>query len=75
MAKNINQLSQHEVVITLTSGTADLSVNSMYAIPFDLLEFLSEIMRTSDTCPTFEKNSSKSLGLIFLASCIQNTVL
>ena len=27
------------------------------------------------TCPTFEKNSSKSLGLIFLASCIQNAVL
>ena len=37
--------------------------------------FQQELEERWLTCPTFEKNSSKSLGLIFLASCIQNAVL
>ena len=43
------------------------------ALPLPLL--LSLKIDCRDTCPTLEKNSSRSLGLIFLASCIQNTVL
>jgi len=37
-------------VSPIASGTDDDSTNSMYAIPFDLREFLSEIIRTSLTC-------------------------
>ena len=33
----------------IASGTEEASTNSMYAIPFDLLEFLSEIILTSLT--------------------------
>lgn len=34
----------------IASGTDEASTNSMYAIPLDLLEFLSEIILTSLTC-------------------------
>lgn len=34
----------------IASGTEEASTNSMYAMPFDLLEFLSEIILTSLTC-------------------------
>lgn len=33
----------------IASGTEEASTNSMYAMPFDLLEFLSEIILTSLT--------------------------
>lgn len=33
----------------IASGTDEASTNSMYAMPFDLLEFLSEIILTSLT--------------------------
>lgn len=36
-------------VSPMASGTEDDSTNSMYAIPFDLREFLSEIILTSLT--------------------------
>lgn len=34
----------------IASGTEEASTNSIYAIPLDLLEFLSEIILTSLTC-------------------------
>ncbi|TNN48752.1 hypothetical protein EYF80_041056 [Liparis tanakae] len=37
-------------VSPMASGTEDDSTNSMYAMPFDLREFLSEIILTSLTC-------------------------
>lgn len=36
-------------VSPIASGTEEDSTNSMYAMPFDLLEFLSEIILTSLT--------------------------
>lgn len=33
----------------MASGTDEVSTNSMYAMPFDLLEFLSEMILTSLT--------------------------
>lgn len=36
-------------VSPIASGTDEASTNSMYAMPFDLLEFLSEIILTSLT--------------------------
>lgn len=43
-------------------------------MPLERREFLSEIILTSQTCPTFWKNSSKSWGDTFAASCIHITV-
>lgn len=34
----------------MARGTEEESTNSMYAMPFDLLEFLSEMILTSLTC-------------------------
>lgn len=59
----------------IARGTELTSTNSTYAIPLERLEFLSEIILTSRTFPTVEKNSSKSLGRILAASCMQKTVL
>lgn len=61
-------------VSPMARGTDWISTNSTYAIPFDLREFLSEIILTSRTLPTAEKKSSKSRGRMRAASCIQNTV-
>lgn len=58
----------------LTNGTDSASLNSMYAIPLNLLVLLHVISLTSLTLPTDEKNSSKSLALILCESCIQKTV-
>ena len=60
---------------TLTGNTLFSSWNSTYEIPFDLREFLSAIIFTSFTCPTFWKNSSSSFGLTLADSCIHITVL
>lgn len=48
----------------LTNGTDSASLNSIYAIPLNLLVLLHVISLTSLTLPTDEKNSSKSLALI-----------
>lgn len=58
----------------LTSGTDSASLNSIYAIPLNLLVLLHVISLTSRTLPTDEKNSSRSLARMRCESCMQNTV-
>ena len=49
----------------IASGTEDASTNSMYAMPFDLLEFLSEIILTSLTC----RNKQDGLRDSYMQKC------
>lgn len=60
--------------LVLTSGTLSGSLNSMYAMPLNLLVLLHVINLTSLTLPTELKNSSRSLARILCDNCIQNTV-
>ena len=70
-----HQTFQKLHVPSLTKATLSGSLNSMYAIPLNLLVLLQTINRTSLTLPTELKNSSKSLARILCDNCITKTVL